>query len=109
MKHAFATLAAIVLMLAATSARAEDAKTGKVEAPKEWTGSTGCAKCQFSKETDAKACSPAIKVGDTVYVLKGDALKKEMPGCCGKAGEYTVKGTLSEDKKSIEVAEIKAK
>jgi hypothetical protein len=107
MNRAMMMCAAFVLMLA-TSARAEDAKTDK-EAPKEWSGSTGCAKCQFSKQTEAKECSPAIKVGETVYVLKGDALKKEMPGCCGKKGEYTVKGTLSEDKKSIEVTEIKSK
>jgi hypothetical protein len=109
MKDAVTMFAAFVLMLAASSVRAEETKAEKNEAIKEWSGSTACAKCNFAKETEAKKCSPAIKVGEKVYLLTGEALKKEMPGCCGKEGEYTVKGKLSEDGKSIEVMEIKQK
>ena len=102
---AISMFVALALVLAAGSLRAED-QAEKKEAEKEWTGSTACAKCTFAKETEAKACSPALKVEEKVYLLKGEALKKEMPGCCGKKGEYTVKGKLSEDGKSIEVAQI---
>lgn len=109
MNKALTMFAAVILVFAAHSVRAEDSKAEKVEAPKEWSGTTGCSKCKFAKETEAKACSAAIKVGEKVYLLKGEVLKKEMPGCCGKEGEYTVKDKLSEDEKSIEVAEIKKK
>ena len=109
MKHALALFTAVVLVFAASSTRAEDAKTEKSAPEQEWSGSTACAKCSFAKESDAKKCSPAIKVGDKVYLLAGDALKKEMPGCCGKAGDYTVKGKLSDDGKTIEVTAITEK
>lgn len=72
----------------------------------EFTGPTGCTKCQYPKETGATKCGAALKVGDKVYELTGPVLKKEMPGCCGEIGTYKVKGKLSVDGKSIEVTEI---
>ena len=72
----------------------------------EFTGETGCSKCQFNKETGATKCGASIKVGAKVYELTGPVLKKEMPGCCGEEGTYKVKGKLSADGKSIEVTEI---
>lgn len=72
----------------------------------EVTGETGCTKCQFNKETGATKCGASIKVGERVYQLTGPVLKKEMTGCCGEIGKYKVKGKLSADGKSIEVAEI---
>lgn len=105
MKTTLPMFIALALILAAGSLRGEE-QAEKKEAEKEWTGSTACAKCTFAKETEAKSCSPAIKVEEKVYLLKGAALKEEMPGCCGKTGDYTVKGKLSEDGKCIEVSQI---
>lgn len=106
---AMSMFAAFALVLAVGSLHAEE-KSETAEAEKEWTtGSTACAKCNYAKETEAKTCSPAIKVGDKFYLLKGEALKQEMPGCCGKKGEYIVKGKLSEDGKIIEVSQITEK
>lgn len=109
MKNISTIFAATVLMFFSHSLWAEDTKPEKANESKEWTGTTGCAKCKFEKETEAKACSAAIKVGENVYLLTGNALKEEMPGCCGKEGEYVVKGVLSTDSKSIEVKELKKK
>jgi hypothetical protein len=73
----------------------------------DWTVTVGCQKCQFKESTGADACGAAAKTADgKVVVLKGDAVKdlKFKDG-----GEYVVKGKLSEDGKSIEVAEITKK
>jgi|GEM_PF-4462327 len=79
------------------------------EEVKDLTGSTACLKCDYDKESGATKCVAGIKVGDKVYALTGPVLKKEMPGCCGTKGTYTVSGKLSKDGKAIEVSEIKKK
>jgi hypothetical protein len=95
----FAVPFAMALVLT-TGVRADD-KAG------EWTVSIGCAHCSFEKETGAGKCAAAAKTADgKVVLLKGDAMK----GVKFKAGgDYTVKGKLSADGKTVEVSEIKAK
>lgn len=85
---------AIVL---STAVRADDG---------EWTVTVGCQHCNFSKESGATACGAAAKTADgKILILKGEHVTKEFK----KGGEYTVKGKISDDKKSIEVTEMKKK
>jgi hypothetical protein len=110
MKIALSYAAMLVVMCAAPVNAAEEKKDVKPAAElAEFAGTTGCAKCKFGKESGATACTASIKVGEKVYILKGEALTREMPGCCGKDGEYIVKGKIVEDGKAIEVSEIKKK
>jgi len=73
----------------------------------EWTVTVGCAHCNYEKDTGAGSCAAAGKTADgKVVLLKGDAVK----GLKFKAGgDYSVKGTISADGKTIEVKEIVAK
>ena len=96
MKRALFFVVPFALAFVLSAARADDTEV---------TGTVGCAHCNFSKDTGAASCGSALKVGDKVYTLKGD---KVAPGF-KKGGEWTVKGKISEDKKSIEVTEMKKK
>ena len=97
MKRAIFFAVPFALALILSAARADDAG--------EWTGTVGCAHCNFSDATGATSCAAAAKVGDKVYVLKGSHVDKSFK----KGGDWTIKGTLSADKKSIEVTEMKKK
>ncbi|HYF49762.1 MAG TPA: hypothetical protein VEJ63_10175 [Planctomycetota bacterium] len=97
----FAVPFALALMLA-TSIRAEDKPAAKEG---EWTATVGCGHCNFEKDTKAKECCAAAKVGDKVFTLKGDKVTKEFK----KGGEYVIKGKISDDGKTIEVTEMKKK
>jgi len=103
MKRAFmfAVPFALALMLA-TSVRAEDKPAAKEG---EWTASVGCGHCNYSKDTKAEGCCAAAKVGDKVYLLKGDKVAKEYK----KGGDWVIKGNISDDGKEITVSEMKKK
>jgi formylglycine-generating enzyme required for sulfatase activity len=72
----------------------------------EWVMEVGCQHCHFSEETGIKTCSQncgaAGKYDGKVYFLKG-ATSKEF----GKCGLWTIKGTLADDSKTINVSEMK--
>jgi hypothetical protein len=102
MKRAFLFAVPFVLALMLSSARAEESKEVKKDG--EWTATVGCGHCNFSAETDAKGCCAAAKVGDKVYLLKGEVAKEFKKG-----GEWVIKGTISLDGKSIDVKEMKKK
>jgi len=71
----------------------------------EWTLTVGCASCDFGKDTKAEECCAAGKTADgKVLTLKGNVVKEWKKG-----GDYVVKGKLSDDGKTIEVAEMKKK
>jgi len=83
------------------ASRAEDAQRAV-----EWSMEVGCQHCHFSEETGIKTCvqncGPAGKYEGKVYFLKG-ATSKEF----GKGGIWLVKGTLSDDGKTVTVTEMK--
>ena len=97
MKRAMFFAIPFALALVLTAARADESG--------EWTGTVGCAHCNFSDATGATSCAAAAKVGDKVYVLKGANVAKEFK----KGGDWTIKGKISADGKSIEVTEMKIK
>jgi hypothetical protein len=94
-------------LILSTSVRAEEKEAKEAKKDGEWTGTLGCGHCAFSKETAAKGCCAAAKIGDKVYLLKGDKAPGEDVFYNG--GQYVIKGTISADGKSIEVTEIKKK
>lgn len=106
-----AALAVVVLLLPGAL------RAGEAAADKEFKGQAGCAACVFAKETKADKCAAAMKVGDTVYLLKAcdkadeaakDALKKVAAGKQGEA--YAVRGVekTEDGKKVIVVSSAKA-
>src|SRR5262245_13917876 len=101
-------VAAFVL---SASVKAEETKA---PAGTEVTGTVGCAHCQFEASTKAEGCSAAIKVGDVVYSLKAsdkaDAATKAKITNYKKelVGNFTVKGTISEDKKTLTADSVTA-
>ncbi len=99
MKRAFFFVAPFALaMIISANAFAADG---------EWTVTVGCAHCNYEKDTGAGSCAAAGKTADgKVVLLKGDAVKDLK---FKKGGDYTVKGTLAADGKSIDVKEIKEK
>jgi len=105
-----ALLLAVPFMLAfaiSSAVRAEDAGAKKDAAAKtgEWTLTVGCAHCDFGADTKAEACAAAGKTADgKVIALKGNVDKSWKKG-----GDFVVKGKLSDDGKTIEVAEMKKK
>jgi len=105
-KATFVVGALLFVMLTSFGVRGEENKKDAGE----WTATVGCAKCNFAKETEAKECGVAAKVGDKTFVLKGDAVAKAFPkGCAKDGGEYVVKGKITADGKAIEVADISKK
>ena len=87
---------ALALMLV-TAVRADDNA-------KDFVVTVGCAHCNFEADTGAGHCGAAAKTADGKVVI----LKGAIQGLKFKAGgEYTVRGTLSADGKSIEVTEFK--
>jgi hypothetical protein len=96
MKRAMFMMVPFALALILSTARADDGV---------WTGTVGCQHCNFDKETGATSCGAAAKVGDKVYTLKGDAVSKDFK----KGGEWTIKGKISADGKSIEVTSMEKK
>lgn len=96
MKRAFYFVVPFVLAFVLSAARADDTEV---------SGTVGCAHCNFSKETGATSCGGALKVGDKVYTLTG----KNVDHSFKKGGDWTVKGEISKDGKSIEVKEMKKK
>lgn len=96
MKRAILFAGMLLFSLAMCTARANDG---------EWTGTVGCQHCQFEKETGAADCGAALKVGEKVYTLKGEKVSKEFK----KGGEWTIKGKMADDGKSIEVSEMTRK
>ena len=94
--HTFFLAAPFVLALAMMGARADDP---------ELVGTLGCQHCDYEKTTGATDCGAALKVGGKVYVLKGEKVSKDFK----KGGEWTVKGKISEDGKSVEVSEMTKK
>ena len=95
-KHTLFLVAPFVLALTMVVARADDT---------ELSGTVGCQHCDFEKATGATECGAALKVGDKVYVLKGDKVSKDFK----KGGDWTVKGKVSDDGKSVEVTEMTKK
>lgn len=100
MKAFFFVVPFALAFVLSSAVRADD-KAG------EWTVTVGCAHCNFEKDTGAGSCAAAAKTADgKVVLLKGDAVK----GVKFKAGgDYTVKGKLSADGKTVEVTEIAKK
>ena len=96
MKRALFFVVPFALAFVLSAARADDTEV---------TGTVGCAHCNYSKDTGATSCGSAVKVGDKVYTLKGDKVAPDFK----KGGEWTIKGELSADGKSIEVKEMKKK
>jgi hypothetical protein len=91
-------LVGLVFAVMAWTARAAD------PTPKEFTGTVGCAKCDYATQTKAEKCAPVLKVGDDVYFLKlpetaAPTLKDELVQVeKGKLkGDYTVLGVASEE------------
>ena len=98
MKRAFFFVVPFALAMVLSSAvRADDNA-------KEFVVTVGCAHCNFEADTGAGHCGAAAKTADgKVVVLKGAVQGLKFKS----GGEYTVKGTLSVDGKSIEVTEFK--
>src|SRR5579862_466033 len=96
MKRAMFFAVPFALALVLTTARADD---------NQWTGTVGCGHCDYSKDSGATECCPAFKVGDKVFLLKGDAVTKDYHN----GGQWTVKGTISADGKSITVTSMEKK
>lgn len=97
MRKALFFVAPLALSLALFAARADE--------PGEWTGTLGCQKCDFVKDTTAKECGAAAKVGDKVYILKGEKVSADFK----KGGEWTIKGKIVDEGKAIEVTEMTKK
>lgn len=95
-KHTLFLVAPFVLAFAMLAARADDT---------ELVGTIGCQHCDYEKSTGATECGAALKVGDKVYVLKGEKVSKDFK----KGGDWTVKGKISDDGKSVEVTEMTKK
>jgi hypothetical protein len=102
MKQTLMVVPFVLALLLCGSVRAEDKPAPKAG---EWTGTVGCSHCNYAKETAATKCSAAAKVGDKVYVLTGEKVTADFK----KGGDWTIKGTISEDGKSIAVTEMKKK
>lgn len=98
MKRAMMFVVPFALALVLSAARADDTVGS-------WTGTVGCAHCNYSAETGADHCAAAAKVGDKVYTLKGDKVDKGFK----KGGDWVIKGKISADGKSIEVTEMAKK
>lgn len=70
----------------------------------EWSGTVGCMHCNFEAATKAKDCAAALKVGEVVYCLKAsekadEATKAKVTKYKTELkGDFTVKGTLVEEK-----------
>ena len=100
----------VLAFVVSSGVRAEEGEKKPAPAPApakaaEWTVTVGCASCDFGKITKAEECSAAAKTADgKVLNLKGNVVKDWKKG-----GDYVVKGTLSDDGKTIEVAEMKKK
>mgnify|MGYP001606618549 CR=1 FL=1 len=101
MKRALFFVVPFALAFVLSAAVQADDKAG------EWTVTLGCAHCAYEKDTGATKCGAAGKTADgKVVLLTGEALKgiKFKDG-----GNYTVKGKLSADGKTIEVSSIAKK
>jgi hypothetical protein len=98
MKRALLFAVPFALALVLSSGARADEKEAKVE---EMTMTVGCGHCNFSKETGKTACCAAGKAGDKVFVLTGKVTEDFKKG-----GEWTVKGKVSADGKSVEVVEM---
>ena len=96
MKRALFLVVPFALAFVLSTARADDTTV---------TATVGCQHCNFSKETGATSCGAAAKVGDKVYVLKGEKVSKDFKG----GGEWTIKGKVDEAKKTIEVTTMEKK
>jgi hypothetical protein len=94
MKRVLFFVVPFALALVLSAARADDTEV---------KATVGCQHCNFSAETGATSCGAAAKVGDKVYVLKGDKVSKDFK----KGGEWTIKGKVDEKAKTIEVTEMK--
>ncbi len=77
----------------------EKAETGA------WTGELGCAKCNFSKISNAKSCGSSLKVGEACYLIKAsdkggpDLTKKVSVGCNNPTkGQWKLEGKIVKDK-----------
>lgn len=112
-----------VLLLAASPARADEAKpakppaaAAKPAAPKEvtLTGTLGCAKCSFK---ESNACQNVLKVKESgkevsYLVEKNSVIDAQHQELCGSERKSaTVKGTVSEagGKKVLNPSEVKFK
>jgi hypothetical protein len=96
----------VLAFIVSTAVKAEDAG-GKKDAAKtgEWTLTVGCAHCDFGEDTKAEKCAAAGKTADGKIInLTGNVDKSWKKG-----GDFVVKGKLSDDGKTIEVAEMKKK
>jgi hypothetical protein len=107
MKRAILFAVPFVLALMLSSAGAEEKETKEAKKEGEWTAKVGCGHCDYGKDTDATGCCAAAKVGDKVYLLKGDGVPAEKEYRSG--GDWVIKGTISADGKTIEVKEMKKK
>lgn len=96
MKRALFLVVPFALAFVLSAARADDTEV---------VGTVGCAHCNFSAQTGATSCGSAVKVGDKVYTLKGDKVDADFK----KGGDWTIKGEVSKDGKSIEVKEMHKK
>jgi uncharacterized protein YdeI (BOF family) len=97
----------VLAFVVSTAVRAEEGGEKKAAPAKagEWTLTIGCAHCNFGADTKAETCAAAGKTADgKVINLTGNVAKEYKKG-----GDYVVKGKLSDDGKTIEVAEMKKK
>lgn len=96
MKRVLFFVVPFALAFVLSSARADDTEV---------TGTVGCQHCNFSKDTGATSCGAAAKVGDKVYVLKGDKVSKDFKA----GGDWVIKGKVDDKTKTIEVTEMHKK
>ena len=95
----------VLAFVVSTAVKAEDAGDKKDAKAGEWTLTVGCAHCDFGADTKAENCAAAGKTTDgKIISLKGNVDKNWKKG-----GDFVVKGKLSDDGKTIEVAEMKKK
>lgn len=80
------------------------------------SGTVGCGHCSYSKETGAKACCAAIKVGDKVMTFAAaegasDEVKAKVKGYKTEMkGDWTLTGTVKkgdDGKESLVVTDVK--
>lgn len=111
----FAMFAAAFALAFVVSSSLKAAEEGEAKA-ESVTGTVGCGHCSYSKETGAKGCTAAIKVGEKVMTFaaaegasdevkaKVKAYKTEMKG------DWTLTGTVSKSddgKESLVVTDVK--
>lgn len=113
-KVAMFTAALALAFVCSAGLKAAD-EGGEAKA-QEVTGTVGCGHCSYAKETGAKACCAAIKVGDKVMTFsaaegasddvkaKVKEFKKDMKG------DWTLTGTVKKDDaghESLVVTDVK--